>query len=321
MRRCILLLLGVMLTGVLSARPFDPGLVSAKTKWFIHADLEEFKKTDLGKFALRQLKQVGKELRPLELMLRLDLQKDLHAITLYGIGTEKTEAVLMLHGKFDRQQITAIAKTAREHRAIELRGHVIHGWEDKEGAHYGCLVKGHTVLFSDGLQTLREAINVLDQETAGLKPKAIVTKATAGGHPFFLMGLVDFEALGELDADAKILEKMKALCFAIGQADKNLQGRLLVQPRDKKTGGQILQIIKGMIAMVEIAPDENNPELRELKKLAENLKIEMTEPFIALNLKMPAKSIVDALRASLDFAGPPSEGNIEINPNRGGDKD
>ena len=299
MIRCILL---CMLFAVpVIARPFTPGSLPAKTKWFIHADLEEFKKTEMGRFALKQMEHFSKDLRPLELMLGLDLRQDLHAVTLFGSGLKEAEVVVMLHGKFDRKQITNLAETAKEHRAIQFRSQVIHGWEDKKGVHYGCLVKEHAILFSDGLQSLRGAINTLNNESAGLKEKAIYKKSTAGKRPFFLIGLIDFEALDDLNANASIIEKMKAVCITVGQFEKNLQGRLLIQPRDEKTGTQIHQIIKGMIALVEFASDEDDPELSDLNEMLKNLKVERMHPFIAMDLKIPAKAIVNSLQMKFEL--------------------
>ena len=311
MKRCTMVLLGALLVGAGWAKQFDHRLVPAQTKWFIHVDIDQFKKTQLGKFALRQVEKLEPQLRPLELILNMKLREDLGGVTLYGIGKEDAEVVLMVHGKFNRRQITALAETSREHRIIRLHDHVIHGWEDRKGAHYGCLVKDHTLIFSDGLKTLRGALNVLDDKIYGLGEKPIVAKATAGEHPFFIVGLVDFEALGELKADAKILEKMKAMCFVLGEANDDLQGRLLVEPKDEKTGKQILQIVKGMVAMVQILPDDNEPELWQLKQWLETLKIEMATPAIAMSFKVPVKEILNAAKVSLKLE-PNSRGENKV---------
>jgi hypothetical protein len=162
-------------------------------------------------------------------------------------------------------------------------------------------VKEHTLIFSDGLKTLRGALNVLDGKIAGLDEKPIVAKVMAGKHLFFIVGLVNFEALGELKAEAKILEKMKAICFAIGEANNDLHGRLMVEAQDEKTGEQILQIVKGMVAMVQILPDDSEPELRKLKQWLETLKVEMAAPVIAMSLKVPVKEILDAAKMSLNL--------------------
>tara|TARA_Y100001934_G_C12347435_1_gene773583 strand:- start:1246 stop:2211 length:966 start_codon:yes stop_codon:yes gene_type:complete len=299
MKRCFCVLLGVLLVGTLAARPFSPGNVSAKAKWFVHADLQAFKKSSLGKFVLGQADRLGKQIQSVEEMLKLDIRRDLHGVTLYGVGKEETEAVVVLHGRFDRERITALASTAKEHRVVRLREHKIHSWEDKKGTHYGCLLKDNTLVFSDGMQTLRETVNVLEQKSLGLETKAIVRRATAGDHPFFLLGLVDFKALGTLDANAKILQKLNSLCFAVGQAGGDLQGRLLVQPHDKESGGQIMQIFKGMVSFAQIEPGENDPEQRKLKELVKRLKIEMAEPFISINLKIPVRDIVEAMKLKM----------------------
>ena len=304
MRRYTLIFLGVLLVGVAGAKPFDPRQLSAQAKWFVHADVDQFKKTRLGKFALQQTESFSKVLKPLELMLKMEFRKDIDGLTLYGTGQGEAEAAVIVHGKFDRKHLTALAKTDEFmvlFGDIKHREHVIHRKEDKEGAHYFCLKMNHTLLMSDGLKTLRGALDVLDGKADHLKPDSIVTKATAGKHPFFLVGLVDFEALGELDADSKVFEKMKSLCFTLGEAEDNIQGRLLVQPRDRKTGEQILQIFKGMVAMVQILPEENDTELQKLKQFVEALKFELKESFVTVNWKQPVQAILDDIK--LDLAG------------------
>ena len=94
---------------------------------------------------------------------------------------------------------------------------------------------------------------------------------------------------------------MKAVCITVGQFEKNLQGRLLIQPRDEKTGTQIHQIIKGMIALVEFASDEDDPELSDLNEMLKNLKVERMHPFIAMDLKIPAKAIVNSLQMKFEL--------------------
>lgn len=299
MRRYPLILLGVLLAGEAGAKPFDPRQLPAQAKWFVHADVDQFKKTRLGKFALQQIEPFSQELKLLELITKVNLREDIAGLTLYGTGKDKAESVVIVHGKFDRKQLTAAAEMADEHRIIKHRAHVIHHMEDEKGAHYGCLKMNHTLLMSDGLKTLRGALDVLDGKADPLKPDSIVAKATAGKHPFFLVGLVNFEALGELDADSKVFEKMKSLCFALGEAEDNIQGQLLVQPHDKKTGEQILQIFKGMVAMVQILPEENDTELQKLKQFVETLKFELKEPFVTVNWKQPVQAILDDIKLKL----------------------
>ena len=48
MRRCTLIFLGVLLAGVAGAKPFDPRQLPAQAKWFVHANVDQFKKTRLG---------------------------------------------------------------------------------------------------------------------------------------------------------------------------------------------------------------------------------------------------------------------------------
>ena len=299
MRRCTLIFLGVLLAGVAGAKPFDPRQLPAQAKWFVHANVDQFKKTRLGKFALRQMEPFSQKLKPLELMLKIEFRKDIAGLTLYGTGKDKAESVVVVHGKFDRKQLAAAAEMADEHRVIKHREHVIHHMEDEKGAHYGCLKMNHTLLMSDGLKTLRGALDVLDGKADPLKPDSIMAKATAGKHPFFLVGLVDLEALGELDADSKVFEKMKSLCFVLGEAEDNIQGRLMVQPRDRKTGEQILQIFRGMVAMVQILPEENDTELQKLKQFVEALKFELKESFVTVNWKQPVLAILDDIKLEL----------------------
>ena len=71
MRRYPLILLGVLLAGEAGAKPFDPRQLPAQAKWFVHADVDQFKKTHLGKFALQQIEPFSQELKLLEILMTL----------------------------------------------------------------------------------------------------------------------------------------------------------------------------------------------------------------------------------------------------------
>ena len=69
------------------AGEFEPAQVPANSQWYLHFDVDGFKKGPLGKFALEQASKEAEKIDALALLMQFDPRKDLHGITLFGSVT------------------------------------------------------------------------------------------------------------------------------------------------------------------------------------------------------------------------------------------
>ena len=111
----------LMLACPLSAGPLQESQISAKAKWFVHADVKGFLASETGAFVLKELKKKGLEdvLFNVNEVFGLDLTKDLHSLTVYGTTFGK-EATINAQRSFNHGVVGEVDLDVRFRRS----GHV-----------------------------------------------------------------------------------------------------------------------------------------------------------------------------------------------------
>ena len=145
--------------------PIDKSQVSAGANWVVHTDTEQFNKSKIGQLIRQELENVGlmEKLNDFATVFSFHPLNDVRDVTLYGSGKDREKAVVMVDGRFDKEQLLALLRMNPEYDEIEYGDMTLYKWlheENKEGEEskshlmYGCFHTADMVVMSAGLETL-----------------------------------------------------------------------------------------------------------------------------------------------------------------------
>ena len=81
-----------------TAGSLDLDAVSADATWLVHVDVERFVDSTLGRFVIENSEALDidvNELREMEEQLAINLWEDVMSVTLYGVGEDDDEGVVV----------------------------------------------------------------------------------------------------------------------------------------------------------------------------------------------------------------------------------
>jgi hypothetical protein len=118
-----------------SAEPLDLGRVSAKAIWLMHADMDAARESTVMRRmverAMQKYPQFEGMLSMAATMTGMDLRKDLHDVTVYGLDTDKKNGVMIVHADANRKFLEKMVEKARDHETMKHRGYTLHKWTHK----------------------------------------------------------------------------------------------------------------------------------------------------------------------------------------------
>ncbi len=125
------------------ATPFQRGDLPADTAWAVHVDCDLLRTGTVGQYLQEELRrpEVQAKLAAFQALFSFDLQKQLHALTLYSASIDPKDGVLVIYGDFDAAHLLTLVKGADDYEGITHNQRVIHSWIDKNK-------KGHPHIYA-----------------------------------------------------------------------------------------------------------------------------------------------------------------------------
>lgn len=167
------------LPGIVPAAPLDLALVPADARWLMHVDMEAAR----GSVVLQKAWEKAKTMHPyLEKMTGMaagmigtDPRKDLRDVTIFGTDLDKAKGVMVLRGRMNRAMMEKMVEKAADHKTMEHRGHVVHGWTQKRhmggrqsGPMAGAFFKDDVLVIARSEAAVKEALDTLDGTAAAV---------------------------------------------------------------------------------------------------------------------------------------------------------
>lgn len=157
---------------VASAEPLDLGRVSAQAVWLMHADMDAARQstvvTRMYERAIKKHPQLETMLGMGTKMMGMDPRKDLHDVTVYGLDTDKKNAVMIVHADANREFLEKMVEKARDHETSKHRDYTLHkwthrGWKGHGGdTVVGAFFKDDMMVFARSADRVQMALDVLD---------------------------------------------------------------------------------------------------------------------------------------------------------------
>ena len=116
------------------AGEFEPAQVPANSQWYLHFDVDGFKKGPLGKFALEQASKEAEKIDALALLTQFDPRKNLHGITAFGsVVKDDLVGTMLVKGSYKKSHLIALLETtATDFKKTQINGVEVLSWKDED---------------------------------------------------------------------------------------------------------------------------------------------------------------------------------------------
>jgi hypothetical protein len=237
------------------AGPINPDQISGQANWYVHADLDTLRGTEIGKTLMAAVEdEHGRKLKAVKRMFSLNPMTDLHGITLYGNG-EKDKAVILINGIFDRAHVEDLIRASDGYKTSTHHEDTVHTWKDKEKTQHGAFFGDDLVIMSEHKMLVVHALEVLN----GRKPS--MDAGTFGTSPSaILLGFANLEGIDIKGDEAKLLEKARALRIRFFEQGERLHAELVIHAANNDDAVRIRKVLDGMVALGQL----DNEDLEEL---------------------------------------------------------
>lgn len=207
-----------------SAEPLDLGRVSAQAVWLMHADMDAARESTvvvrMYERAIKQHPQLETMLGMGTKMMGMDPRKDLHDVTVYGLDTDKKNAVMIVHADANREFLEKMVEKARDHETMKHRDYTLHkwtqrGWKGRGGdTVVGAFYKDDVMVFARSADRVEMALDVLDGKAAAAGSDSPLAGRTRPGSI-----LVARAAKVDPDTKCPVLRQGEGFRVAMGESE------------------------------------------------------------------------------------------------------
>ena len=258
--------------------PLNQAQVPADAKWLLHVDVDAMRQASVvqkaWKKGLEMHKEAQQHLDKLKTAIGMDICKDLHGVTAYGMQIGKHTGVLLVNAKVDRKLLLDKAEKAKDHKVVKLGDIDVHSWTQSHQGHtktvWGAFYKADYLLFASSLEEMKAAIAVLDGKAAALATSSPLAGSVQPGTTL----VARVTGLGAVNIPGRCPFAKLTEGFNIGMGENS---------------GQSFLQFKGLMKTPEAAD--------QAKKVMEALKT-LASVHVSENAKL--QKMVDALQTKAD---------------------
>lgn len=283
--------------------PLVKSRVSSSANWVAHVDIEQFNNTQIGRLIREELRNQGVEenLTNFANIFAFHPLDDVRNVTAYGQGQNPEKAVVLIEGKFDKEQLLMVLRFNPSYEEAEYGDIVIHSWVDEKkqdpndsnaGRMYGCFYNDELAVMGAGLETVKQAIDVLNGSARNAASGVFSQAALNAKGAFFTAAANTVgEIVGE-EPEAAVLREGDKLGLAIGEIENKFYIDLSLTAKSEEAAQAISKIAEGIIAFATLSGEEQ-PKLAELAKAVELSCVQNT---IRIHFESSSETVLSFLK-------------------------
>ncbi|MFM7135539.1 MAG: hypothetical protein ACKO1M_00515 [Planctomycetota bacterium] len=244
----------VAAASVASAEPLDLGRVPAKTVWMMHADMDAARESTVVKRmverAMNKHPQLGTMLGIGAKMMGMDIRKDLHDVTVYGLDTDKKNAVMVVHADANRAMLEKMVDKAPDHKTMQHRDFTLHqwthkGWKGRGGdTVVGAFFKDDVMVFARSASQVEMALDVLAGEAEAVDGDSPLAGRVRPGSI-----LVGRAVAIDPDTKCPVLKQGRGYRIAMGESDGMSFYRARLEMDSEEAARQAEAVTEGFVAL------------------------------------------------------------------------
>lgn len=293
MKKTIIILVAILLALILApairGTSLQKSIIPADTEWVLHFDMEKYISTQLNGTIMKEegALKIKKKSEKFARKYKVDLLKDVKGITIYGKGTGDKKAVVCITGKFDRNYLLNLLKKETSYREIPHGKHIIYNWD---GNDFGTFASDQLILLSEDEEAVKTSLDVISGKKKNITSSPLISSLNEIPPDAFLMAAVgDISSITKSRKKPVILKKMGKAVFSIMEKQENLALKLNFDVKSLEDAEQMEQIVRGLIAMVNMHQEEKDSKLR----LSKSIKVTTKDKNVQLELIYPTVDLVE----------------------------
>jgi hypothetical protein len=223
--------------------------------------------------------------------LRIDPLKDLKGVTVFGLGKEDEDAVVVLSGKFDRAHLTSLVKAETSHKEIPFGKHTIYSWDDDE---FGAFAADDLIILGENEQAIKSALDAMEGRKRDAAPPILASILKEFPDAIMVFGVNSIpKLLGEHDKPV-ILTKMKSAGGALAEIGENLRLEVNILADTAQVAKDVEQAIRGLIAIANLQLQE-----ADAQAFAQAIKIAVDGENVRIDAVYPLNKVFHLLRGKV----------------------
>ena len=293
-----LMILGLVIPAL--GGPLAKEQVAASANWVVHLDIDQFNQSKLGQLIRNEAMEKGLEAKLLEFKQTFSFHPidDVKNVTVYGQGEDKTKAVVLIQGSYDKQTLLGLVQLNESYEEIREGNLVIHSWIDENNHEraYGTFYDSDQVLLAGSVEALKLGVAVLNgQEKNAKEEGSFSLPATKGPGAILLAAAKDVSSMAN-HKNALLLQQTDELTLVIGGANEKFYIDADLKAKTAEAAVAVGQMAQGLIA-VGILAGKNHPELAQL---AASIGISVENNLVQVSFQMESEKIFAALKKAWD---------------------
>lgn len=299
MKKIILFLTAFLLlvTLALMAGPSPAGrseqlsAVPADAQWALYVDIQRLTSSAMFK-ALGGEKEMGKirgKTDPFFAKLKINPEKDLRGVTVFGRGKGDEDAVVALAGKFDRAHLLSLIKAEASHKEIPYGKTTIYSWDGDE---FGAFAGDDLILLGENEQAIKSALDSLEGRRRDAAPPLLAGAFKDFPNAIMVFGVNSIPGLLEEHDKPVILTKMRSAEGAFAESGEDLSLQVNISAESAQVAKDVEQAIRGLIAMANL-----QLKAGDAQAIAQAIKIAVDGEKVRINAAYPLNKIIEILHS------------------------
>ncbi len=300
-RSIIALSVLVFLSGFVYAAEIDNGQVNSSAKWVAHFD-NELWRNSVGFDLLAEVlenkgltEKIQGHLAKAVETLGFHPVEDIKDVTLYNDGYAKSEGVMLLEGKFNKEKLLTLLDNDPAHQEHKHGNAIIHQWYDKhkEKDSFGSIVSEELIVIGSSLTKVQKALDVLADKSLSL---GVDNGASLPEGTIFSASITGISTIAGDHPKAATLKLIESINLAIGETgtpdDKKTFVNATLNVNSPETANQVKDIVNGMLAFVKLRQQER-PILVDL---AQSVIVIVDKNKVIISFEYPVEDIFEIMK-------------------------
>lgn len=264
-------------------------IIPAEASWVIHFDMEKFASTQIGNHLLSEedVLGVGKKNDKFFKKYRIDIEKDIDDITVFGFGSGEENIVACLRGNFDRDHLLGLLGAEESHKEIPYGQYTIHNWDRDE---YGVFATEDLVLMGPSEEAIKSTLDVIAGKKANISRSPMNDYIEEIPSNAFMAALAkDISSLAEKESKIFVIKKTESAMFSLAEIKDNFNIRLNFTVKTLEDAQNMENVLRGLISLA-------NMQLEEMKtkfKVPDDIVIATKGKKVYVEVNYPAKALLD----------------------------
>jgi hypothetical protein len=284
------------------AEPFQGKQVPSEAKWVLHIDADALMKSAIWPTVqdrlLNRNPAIAGKMSEIESASGIAIPDDIHSVTIYGMGFEDGDAVVLLQlSNINQAHLTQLLQGNPSFATEKYNGHDLLAWDDHGKTKFGGFFGADRALIGDRKENVQKAFDALDAKGDGF-----VSPATQPANAT-LLAMLASDSVGHLarkDPKNPVFKQLRSVWFTAAADQQNLILHGSGTAQNAK-GAQLLKAVAdGLKAFgILMAENENvDPRVKLLAPLLPGLTISSE----GQNVLLDWTASIDQLKTAADGA-------------------